>query len=58
MINVLSKEDKVQVALGVKVPCEECGKLTEKRKIFRLIGPHYVCRSCAVKLTTGYGPGQ
>ena len=55
MINVLSKEDKVQVALGVKVPCEECGKLTEKRKIFRLIGPHYVCRSCAVKLTTGYG---
>ena len=56
-MKVLSKEDKAQIALGVKVLCDRCDKLVEKKETHALTGPFLglsrdVCWKCYWALTT------
>lgn len=60
MLEVLSKEDTVQIALGIKIQCARCKKVIEKSKSVYLSKPRAwlrpgargVCSYCAMLLTT------
>lgn len=57
---MMNKEDRAQVALGLKFKCEDCNKAIEKKELYRTIygtiyGPHTRCMACAFKISTEAG---